>query len=581
MMDRRESCNDYLARDILPPPDVPHWSQPFMKHRFAILLISIVLLSSLIGGLLGSSTAAKASLSGSVPPNEFLANFTEALDVIQQNYVDDVGSDKLVYTSIKGMLRGLDPHSSFLDPTEFSKLREDQHSKYFGLGIRVRPYMTNQGRHVIVEPPSIGTPAQKKGLRAGDIITQIEGEPIDEWTSDDVVSHLKGPRGTTVNITIERPGVADPLHFAIERDEIPLVTVPYAFEVKPGIGYVKIDRFSESTADELNDKLNQFKNLSGLILDLRDNPGGLLNQAIEVSDFFLPRGDLIVSTKGRAEGSAKSYAAPGEEKIQVPMVILINRHSASASEIVSGALQDHDRALIVGETSFGKGLVQSVYTLDNNTGMALTTAKYYTPSGRCIQRDYSGSTFEYYYMEDEGAAAGNTAQREVRYTDNKRKVYGGGGITPDIIEPLPDPNHFEMLLASKDVFFQYARRLTSGEVPNAGNFQLPMKSDEVKDLQEKTARVVANYDITDTILLDFKQFLRDRKIEFSNEDVESNVSFIKRRIRQEVFTSSFGIQEGFKIGIQGDTQVLKALEVMPEAKFLMTSGRLEPTVKNP
>jgi carboxyl-terminal processing protease len=581
MMDRRESCNDYLARDILPPPDAPHWSQPFMKHRFAILLISIVLLSSLIGGLLGSSTAAKASLSGSVPPNEFLANFTEALDVIQQNYVDDVGSDKLVYTSIKGMLRGLDPHSSFLDPTEFSKLREDQHSKYFGLGIRVRPYMTNQGRHVIVEPPSIGTPAQKKGLRAGDIITQIEGEPIDEWTSDDVVSHLKGPRGTTVNITIERPGVADPLHFAIERDEIPLVTVPYAFEVKPGIGYVKIDRFSESTADELNDKLNQFKNLSGLILDLRDNPGGLLNQAIEVSDFFLPRGDLIVSTKGRAEGSAKSYAAPGEEKIQVPMVILINRHSASASEIVSGALQDHDRALIVGETSFGKGLVQSVYTLDNNTGMALTTAKYYTPSGRCIQRDYSGSTFEYYYMEDEGAAAGNTAQREVRYTDNKRKVYGGGGITPDIIEPLPDPNHFEMLLASKDVFFQYARRLTSGEVPNAGNFQLPMKSDEVKDLQEKTARVVANYDITDTILLDFKQFLRDRKIEFSNEDVESNVSFIKRRIRQEVFTSSFGIQEGFKIGIQGDTQVLKALEVMPEAKFLMTSGRLEPTVKNP
>ena len=552
-----------------------------MKHRFAILLISIVLLSSLIGGLLGSSTNAKASLSGSIPPNEFLANYTEALDVIQQNYVDDIGSDKLVYTSIKGMLRGLDPHSSFLDPKEFSRLREDQHSKYYGLGIRVRPLFRDQGRHVIVEPPAIGTPAEKKGLRAGDVITQIEGEPIDDWTSDDVVSHLKGPRGTKVNITIERPGVKDPLQFTIERDEIPMVTVPYSFEVKPGIGYVKIDRFSESTADELNDKLNQFKNLSGLILDLRDNPGGLLNQAIEVSDFFLPRGELIVSTKGRAEGSAKSYAAPGEEKIKVPMVVLINKHSASASEIVSGALQDHDRALIVGETSFGKGLVQSVYTLDNNTGMALTTAKYYTPSGRLIQRDYSGSTFEYYYMEDEGAPAGNTADREVRYTDNKRKVYGGGGITPDIIVPLSDPNHFEMLLASKDVFFQYARRLTSGEVPEAKGFQLTVKNDELQAQREKAPGAGSNYEITDAILLDFKEFIRERNIEFSDEDIEKNVEFIKRRIRQEVFTSSFGIQEGFKIGIQGDSQVLKALEVMPEAKILMTSGRIEPVVKNP
>jgi carboxyl-terminal processing protease len=184
-------------------------------------------------------------------------------------------------------------------------------------------------------------------------------------------------------------------------------------------------------------------------------------------------------------------------------------------------------------------------------------------------------------MEEEGVPAGNTAQREVRYTDNKRKVYGGGGITPDIIEPLRDPNHFEMLLASKDVFFQYARRLTSGEVPNAKNFQLPIKGEEVKDSQEKTTGAVIKYDITNAILVDFKQFLRDRNIEFSNEDVESNVDFIKRRIRQEVFTSSFGIQEGFKIGIQGDTQVLKALELMPEAKFLMTSGRLEPSVKNP
>jgi carboxyl-terminal processing protease len=555
-----------------------------MKHRFAVILVLVVLMSSLAGGLLGGSSAGKSAVSGSTSPNDFLSNFTEALDVIEQNYVEEVGPDKLVYSAIKGMLRVLDPHSSFFDPKEFSRIREDQHSKYFGLGIRVRPLLRDHGRHVIVEPPAIGTPAQKKGLRAGDVITRIEGEPIDDWTSDQVVAKLKGPRGTTVNITIERPGVHDPLQVAIERDEIPLITVPYAFIVKPGYGYVKIDRFSESTADELRASLKSLdsKNLSGLILDLRDNPGGLLNQAIDVSGFFLPREDLVVSTKGRTGGSAKTYTAPipAQEKVQIPLVVLINRHSASASEIVAGALQDHDRALIVGETSFGKGLVQSVYTLQNNTGMALTTAKYYTPSGRLIQRDYSGSTFEYYYSNSSEPPAENTGKREVRYTDGNRKVYGGGGITPDIIKSVPDPNRFEMLLASKDIFFQYARRLISGEVPSAGNFQLLGKNSENADQAGKPPKSIPALEITDAILVDFKEFLKNNRIDFTDEDIKNNVDFIKRRIKQEVFTSSFGLQEGFRVGIQGDTQVLKALEVMPEAKSLMTSGHISPAAQN-
>jgi carboxyl-terminal processing protease len=414
-----------------------------MKQRFAVLIVMVVLLSSLMGGLLGSDATVKSPPSNSTSPNEFLTNFTEALDVIQQTYIERVGPDKLVYSAIKGMLRALDPHSSFFDPKEFARLREDQHSKYFGLGIRVRPLLRDHGRHVIVDPPAIGTPAERKGLRAGDVITRIEGEPIDDWTSDEVVSHLKGPRGTSVNITIERPGVRDPLQFKIERDEIPLITVPYAFQIRPGIGYIKIDRFSESTSDELRAKLKELDSdkLSGLVLDLRDNPGGLLNQAIEVSDFFLPKGDLVVSTKGRAEGSAKTYKAPSSDKIQIPVVVLINRHSASASEIVAGALQDHDRALIVGETSFGKGLVQSIFNLENDTGMALTTAKYYTPSGRLIQRDYSGSTFEY-IMNSNDKAPENTGEREISSTDSGRKVYGGGGITPDVIESARELNKF-------------------------------------------------------------------------------------------------------------------------------------------
>ena len=556
-----------------------------MKHRFAVMLFSVVLLSSLVGGLLGGNAAVKSPAINNSSPSDFLKNFTEALDVIEQNYVEDVGPEKLVYSAIKGMLKVLDPHSSFFDPKEFARIREDQHSKYYGLGIRVRALLPNRGRHVIVEPPSIGTPAQKRGLRAGDVITRIEGEAIDDWTSDDVISHLKGPKGTTVNITIERPGVPDPLQFTVERDEIPLITVPYAFIAKPGIGYVKIDRFSESTANELRTKLKELdsNNLSGLILDLRDNPGGLLNQAIEVSNFFLPRGELVVSTKGRAEGSAKSYPAStsSAEKLRIPLVVLINRHSASASEIVAGALQDHDRALIVGETSFGKGLVQSVYTLQNNTGMALTTAKYYTPSGRLIQRDYSGSTFEYYYTNPPAETTDSPGAREVKYTDSRREVYGGGGITPDIIEPTRDPNRFEMLLASKDVFFMYARRLMSGEVPSAGNFRLPSRSGDMTGRPERAPSSMPALEITDVILEDFKRFLKDeRRIDFTDEDIRNNVDFIKRRIKYEVFTSYFGIQEGYKISIQGDTQVLKALEMMPEAKSLMTSGKLMPAAQN-
>ncbi len=557
------------------------WSQPYMKQRFAVLILFVVVSCSLVSGLSAGGDAAKAAPSGSASPSDFLTNFTEALDVIQQTYVDKVGPDKLVYSAIKGMLRALDPHSSFFDPKEFNRLREDQHSKYFGLGIRVRPLLRDHGRHVIVDPPAIGTPAEKKGLRAGDVITRIEGEPIDDWISDDVVSHLKGPRGTSVNITIERPGVRDPLQFKIERDEIPLITVPYAFHISNGIGYIKIDRFSESTSNELRDKLKALdsEKLSGLILDLRDNPGGLLNQAIEVSDFFLPRGELVVSTKGRAEGSAKAYRAPSSEKILVPVVVLINRHSASASEIVAGALQDHDRGLIVGETSFGKGLVQSIFPLENDTGMALTTAKYYTPSGRLIQRDYSGSTFEYIMNSNESLPE-PTGEREIRTTDRGRKVYGGGGITPDVIESARELNKFEALLASKDVFFQYARRLTSGQVPAASNFQMPIKNEEVSGSGEKAPKSLPSLEITDAILADFKAYLSEKHVEFTDEDVRNNVDFIKRRIRQEVYTSSFGLQEGFRAAIQGDSQVLKALEMMPEAKSLMTSGRVTPAADN-
>ena len=545
-----------------------------MKYKFVVVMISIVLLSALMVGFMGGGSATEAAAATSAN-DEFLANFTNALDVIQKNYMYDVDSDKLVYSSIKGMLQILDPHSDFLDPKAYAKLRENQRSRYYGLGIRIRSLMgAERGRQIIVEPPAKGTPAYKKGLRVGDIITRIEGEPIDNWTSDEVVSKIKGPRRTIVNITIERPGVREPLEIAVERDEIPLVTVPYAFEIRPGIGYVKLESFAaETTSTELKNALDKMKGITGLILDLRDNGGGLLNQAIAVSGFFLPRGELVVSTRGRAEGSGRRYEAPGSETLDIPLVVIINGGSASASEIVAGALQDHDRALIVGESSFGKGLVQSVYTMSSDTGMTLTTAKYYTPSGRLIQRDYLNSVFEYFIHAGD-AEPKPDKEREIRYTDSERTVYGGGGITPDIVESAQLLNRFEMLLRSKDAIFMYTRRLTSGEVPSARDFKLPEETDEeIKMARLKSMNPVSGFAITDEIFSDFRQFLRDQNIEFTEEDLTANAEYIKRQIRQGVFTSHFGLQEGFKISVEGDNQVHKALEEMPAAKTLMTSGR--------
>jgi len=557
-----------------------------MKYRFAIFIVVVILLSSLAGGFIVGEAAAPSETEEGMTSREFLTNFTEALDSIQKNYAEEVGPDKLVYSAIKGMLRALDPHSNFLDPKDFASLKEDQHSRYYGLGIRVRPFNRDnrdRGRVVIVAPPVNGTPAEKSGLRAGDVITRIEGDPIDNWTSDEVINHLRGPQGTKVNITVERLGIPEPLEFAVERAVIPMDTVPFAFEIKPGIGYIKIERFSESTADDFEDKLEQLRveNLSGLILDLRENPGGLLNQAIEISDFFLPRNETIVSTKGRARGSMRTYKAPNVEKIKNPLIILINQQSASASEIVAGALQDHDRALILGETSFGKGLVQSVYTLDNETGMALTTAKYYTPSGRLIQRDYSGSAFEYYYMNENGVGTvENDPDREIKETDSGRKVLGGGGITPDIEVPVRELARFEAILTTKDVFFHYARRLNSGQVPAAAGFIGKLEEMEATESDDDSDKSIPDLVITDDILNDFKEYLRNRNIEFEEKDIAQSKDFIKRLIKQEVYNSSFGLQEGKKIELQGDRQVLRALEVLPEARLLMTSGRTKPAIKN-
>src|SRR5436305_2856115 len=350
--------------------------------------------------------------------NQSLKQFTEVYDVVEQNYAEPVNPDKAIYNgAIPGMLHVLDPHSNFFDPKSYSLLREDQRGKYYGVGMTVGP-LNNKD---IVIAPFAGTPAYRAGIHPGDIIAAVDGKPTDNMTTSDVADLLKGPKGTTVHITVLREGAEKPLEFAVVRDEIPRYSVDLHFLIRPGVGYMHIAQFNETTEKEVQGALDSFSQsgeMKGLILDLRQNPGGLLNEGVGVADKFLHKGQLIVSHHGRSSPERRYTAMHGDGGRDYPLVVLVNRGTASAAEIVAGAIQDHDRGLVIGEITFGKGLVQTVYPLSNDTGLALTPAKNYTPSGRLIQRDYSNVSLYDYYYNRVGAESTNNANREVKLTDS-------------------------------------------------------------------------------------------------------------------------------------------------------------------
>jgi len=303
----------------------------------------------------------------------------------------------------------------------------------------------------VVMQPYVGAPAFNAGIRPGDVIMKVDDKSTDGLTTTDVADLLKGPKGTVVKITVSREGYDQQLVFTVTRDEIPRHSVDIAFMLKPGVGYIRLSGFNETTDREIGDALKQLNapTLDGLILDMRGNPGGLLNEAVAVGDMFLDKNQLIVSHHGRTSPERKYFALRGNQGMTTPLVILVNGNSASATEIVSGAVQDHDRGLIVGEITFGKGLVQTVQPLSENTGLALTTARYYTPSGRLIQRDYKSiSLYEYHYERKVPEHP-----TEVKLTDSGRQVFGGGGITPDVVVPVAKPNGFQEILLRRNVFY--------------------------------------------------------------------------------------------------------------------------------
>src|SRR5438105_6942730 len=440
----------------------------FRPSRAIFCLVLMLMVSAVLGGVFGGQV--RATTKGEEDADTAIKHFSALLGLIEENYASDVDADKAVYGAIDGMLRSLDPHSRFCHPKAFNSLREDQRGKYYGLGITVT---TRFGKVTVVSSPFMGSPAEKVGLRVGDVISQVNGESTNGMDLNDVVSRLKGPRGTTVKIKVIRPGVEDPIEMLPVRDEIAKYTINNAYMLRPRVGYIKLESFAETTGQELRDSLRKLdiKNMDGLVFDLRGNPGGLLQEAIEVCETFLQKGQLIVETRGRTRGSNRPYASQKLNSENLfPLVVLINPQSASASEIVAGALQDHDRALIVGQTSFGKGLVQSVYPLSKNAGLALTTQKWYTPSGRLIQRDYSQlCQFDYYNHRETSPPK----KDDIKHSDIGRLVYGGGGITPDYIVEEPKVNDFQTLLISKFAIYTFVRDFLSKNPPLDHNFKIP------------------------------------------------------------------------------------------------------------
>jgi carboxyl-terminal processing protease len=479
--------------------------------------------------------------------SQSLQQFTTVYDIVEQNYAEPVNPDKAIYNgAIPGMLHVLDPHSNFFDPKSYSLLREDQRGKYYGVGMTVGP----RNNRVIVIAPFAGTPAYRAGIHPGDIISAVDGKPTDNMTTGDVADLLKGPKGTTVHITILREGSDKPLEFAVVRDEIPRYSVDLHFLIRPGIGYMHVSGFNETTEKEVQDALDGFYeagDLKGLILDLRQNPGGLLNEGVGVADKFLRKNQLIVSHHGRSSPERRYTAAHGNGGKEYPLVVLVNRGTASAAEIVAGAIQDHDRGLIAGEITFGKGLVQTVYPLSNDTGLALTTAKYYTPSGRLIQRDYSNvSLYDYYFDRD---SIGDTTNKEVKLTDSGRTVYGGGGITPDVkIDPIKS-NHFQDTLLQHYAFFNFAKHYIIGH------------------------HVTKSFEVDDNTLADFRKSLDADKVPYTEADLVQNNDWVRSNLKSEIFVDAYGQEEGMRVKAETDPEVLKGLELLPQARALAENAR--------
>ena len=531
------------------------------RARAVPALVFAIVVSALVGGFFGRSALA---IDEKTPDYK---TFAVALDAIEANYVGTIESDSLVYSAIRGMLGTLDPHSSFFDPKAYAQMRERQEGRYYGLGIQIQS--TPEG-DIIASGVFEGSPAYKKGVRRGDAFAKIGSESAKGWTTEQAMQKLRGPKGTTVHIELRRRGYDQLIPLDVTRDEVYIPTVPAAFMVDANTAYIKLQDFGENTDRDLKRALRDLKTkgMRRLVLDIRGNPGGPLDQAIKVANEFLPKGRKIVSTHGRISNSDQDYRATEDgEFTDIPIVMIANRSSASASEIVTGALQDHDRAYVVGETTFGKALVQSVYRIDGGAGLALTTAHYYTPSGRLIQRPWDATFDEYqlYTLRDQETERTHNAT-ELKYTDAGRPVYSGGGVEPDkrIAGPVGpgstggfNVGRFGRTLNARQAFANYAQKYTADGDARVG--------------QQATGRKIVkqNFVVDDELLADFRQQLINDGIKIDEAGYAQDLGYIKAMLRFEIDMALFGVSDAWRHLIMVDPQAQMALSQFGEAQKLV------------
>lgn len=548
------------------------------SHRAVAFLLLVAFISPLVAQQ--APRTPNAQRTRTLKSSEMAAieqDFAEALSIVEENYVDGnrLNYNNLIKSSIIGMLRSLDPHSNYYDRREFEELRNDQRSEYYGIGASIVDRRVGNQTDTYILATFENSPAALAGLRFGDRIVAVDGQPMRGRPSAEVRDRIRGPRGTVVKVTVERAATGRIETVEITRDAVAQPSVPDAYMIRPGVGYVDMTRgFNVTTAEELEEALERLRQrgMNGLILDLRNNPGGFLDQAIRVAEKFLSDGQVILTQKGRNLTADRTYRATNNAPDMTPLVILISRGTASASEIVAGAMQDHDRALIVGENSFGKGLVQSIIPLDYGAGLTLTSAKYYTPSGRLIQRDYSNSSYYDYITrggvgnQDEEAPPATKPTGPESHTDTGRPVYGGGGIMPDeLVKPrLIKPEQQRLI----DPIFAFVRELVNGRIAGFESYRVQRPIEYNHELQP------TDFPVTDALYNAFKSFVANNPA-YKNlaSLVEPNQDFVRRQIRFDIVTAAYGTTAASRVYVADDPQVTRAIELLPRARELAMAAR--------
>lgn len=532
--------------------------------NFKKLTVPLVVVILATGILLG--TQIQKVLSGD-SIIESVQKFNDVLTLTQKYYVDEVDTQKLVEDAIKGMLEDLDPHSVYIPAKQMQQVEEEFRGDFEGIGIEFQ--VVNDTLTVV--SPITGGPSEALGIMAGDRIVKIDGKDCIGISNDDVRKKLRGKAGSKVSVLVSRVGVKELIDYEITRDKIPLYSVDTHFMIDDKTGYVSVSRFAEKTTDELVAALQDLNQngMKQLILDLRNNPGGYLNQAFMIADLFIDGEKKIVYTKGRRKEFDEVFTAmrPSEYE-KVPLVILINRGSASASEIVSGAVQDWDRGIIVGETSFGKGLVQRQFPLPDGSALRLTISQYFTPSGRLIQRKYTDKKKYYEELyereENEGENFVHSSEKDSarpQFKTNKgRVVYGGGGISPDYIVKSDKLTDLSASLLRKNVFYTYA---------------LQYLSSHGKDIQAKYAADLrsykTNYTISESELKDFLDYAKGKGVTIDQKDLDKDKEYITARLKAQIARNYWKNEGWYMVLLEADKQMTKALSLFGKAKELVNS----------